>query len=43
MTYEKVLFSICFAGQKKYFGVEHEEVVNFKPKNPFMKGIDTVK
>src|SRR3954452_8161279 len=43
MAYEEVLFSVCFTGKKKYFGVGHEEVVNFKPKNLFMKGIDTVK
>ena len=33
MTYEEVLFPVCFAGKKKYFGIGHEEVVNFKPKN----------
>src|SRR3954462_6973716 len=43
MTYKEVLFPICFAGKKKYFGVGHEDVVNFKPKTLFMKGIDTVK
>ncbi|CAI2197798.1 3788_t:CDS:1, partial [Funneliformis geosporum] len=43
MTYEEVLFSVCFTGKKKYFRVGHEDVINFKPKNLFMKGIDTVK
>ncbi len=43
MAYEKVLFPVCFAGKKKYFGIGHEDVVNFKPKILFMKGIDTVK
>jgi DNA polymerase elongation subunit (family B) len=43
MAYEEVLFPVCFTGKKKYFGVGHEEVVDFKPKNLFMKGIDTVK
>ncbi|CAB4417057.1 unnamed protein product [Rhizophagus irregularis] len=43
MAYEEVLFPVCFAGKKKYFGVGHEDVVNFKPKTLFMKGIDTVK
>ncbi len=43
MTYEKVLFSICFTGKKKYFRIGHEEVVNFKLKKLFMKGIDTIK
>ncbi|RIB01987.1 hypothetical protein C2G38_2229118 [Gigaspora rosea] len=43
MVYEEVLFPVCFTGKKKYFGVPHEEVVNFKPDNLFKKGIDTVK
>ncbi|RIB08439.1 hypothetical protein C2G38_2211662 [Gigaspora rosea] len=43
MVYEEVLFPVCFTGKKKYFGIGHEDVVNFKPKNLFMKGIDTVK
>src|SRR4051794_15325775 len=43
MAYEEVLFPVCFASKKKYFGVGHEEVINFKLKNLFMKGIDTVK
>src|SRR6266542_5278210 len=43
MVYEEVLFSICFTGKKKYFRIGHEEIVNFKPKKLFMKGIDTVK
>ncbi|CAB5346773.1 unnamed protein product [Rhizophagus irregularis] len=43
MAYEEVLFPVCFTGKKKYFGIAHEEIVNFKPKKPFTKGIDTVK
>ncbi|GBB88743.1 hypothetical protein RclHR1_15320007 [Rhizophagus clarus] len=43
MAYKEVLFSVCFTGKKKYFGIEHEDVVNFKPKNLFKKGIETVK
>ncbi|CAI2184131.1 3077_t:CDS:2, partial [Funneliformis geosporum] len=43
MAYEEVLFLICFTGKNKYFGVGYEDVVNFKPKNLFIKGIDTVK
>src|SRR2546421_5455079 len=43
MAYEEVLFPVCFAGKKKYFGIGHEEVVNFRPKTLFTKGIDTVK
>ncbi|CAI2192088.1 11539_t:CDS:1 [Funneliformis geosporum] len=43
MAYKEVLFPICFTGKNKYFGVGHEDVINFKPKNLFMKGIDIVK
>ncbi|CAI2197401.1 11482_t:CDS:2, partial [Funneliformis geosporum] len=43
IAYEEVLFPICFTGKKKYFGIEHEDIVNFKLKNLFMKGIYTVK
>ncbi|CAI2186493.1 10893_t:CDS:2 [Funneliformis geosporum] len=43
MAYEEVLFPICFTGKKKYFGVGHEDVINFEPKNLFMKEIDIVK
>ena len=43
MAYVEVLFSIYFTGKKKYFRVGHKDVVNFKLKNLFMKGIDTVK
>src|SRR6185437_3165908 len=43
MAYEEVLFPVCFTGKKKYFGVPHEKVVNFKPDNLFKKGIDSVK
>lgn len=43
MAYEEVLFPVCFTGKKKYFGIAHEEIVNFKPKKLFTKGINTVK
>ncbi|CAB4492569.1 unnamed protein product [Rhizophagus irregularis] len=43
MAYEKVLFPVCFTGKKKYFGIGHEDEVNFKPDDLFKKGIDTVK
>ena len=43
MAYEEVLFPVCFAGKKKYFGVGHEVEVNFRPDKLFKKGIDTVK
>ena len=37
MIYKEVLFSVCFTSKKKYFRVEHEEVVNFKLKKLFIK------
>ncbi len=43
MTYEEILFSICFTSKKKYFRIGYKKVVNFKPKKLFMKGIDIVK
>ncbi len=43
MAYEKVLFPVCFIGKKKYFRIRYEEVVNFKSKSLFTKGIDTIK
>ncbi|CAI2179230.1 15356_t:CDS:1 [Funneliformis geosporum] len=43
MAYEEILFPVCFTGKKKYFGVGHEDVVNFKLQKLFMKGIDTIK
>ncbi|CAI2196639.1 5316_t:CDS:1, partial [Funneliformis geosporum] len=43
MAYEEVLFPVCFAGKKKYFGISHEDVVNFRPNDLFMRGIDTMK
>ncbi|CAG8507135.1 18063_t:CDS:2 [Cetraspora pellucida] len=43
MAYKEVLFPVCFTGKKKYFGVAYKEIVNFKPKKLFTKGINTVK
>ncbi|CAI2192956.1 6985_t:CDS:1, partial [Funneliformis geosporum] len=43
MAYEEVLFSICFTGKKKYFSISHEDVVNFRANDLFMREIDTVK
>jgi DNA polymerase elongation subunit (family B) len=43
MAYEEVLFSVAFTGKKKYFGIDHEETPNFEPREPFIRGIDTVK
>ncbi|CAI2196431.1 687_t:CDS:2, partial [Funneliformis geosporum] len=43
MAYKEVLFPICFAGKKKYFGISHEDVINFRPNDLFMREINTVK
>ncbi len=43
MAYEEVLFPVVFTGKKKYFGILHKEVPNFKPKKLFIKEINTVK
>ncbi|GBC08340.1 hypothetical protein RclHR1_08040002 [Rhizophagus clarus] len=43
MAYKEVLFSVVFTGKKKYFGIKHEDAVNLSLKNPFIRGINTVK
>ncbi|RGB22353.1 hypothetical protein C1646_776218 [Rhizophagus diaphanus] len=43
MVYEEVLFPVCFTGKKKYFGIPHKGVVNFRLDELFRKEIDTVK
>ena len=43
MTYEEILFPVIFTRKKKYFGISHEDTPNFKPKELFIRGIDTVK
>ncbi|PKK60441.1 hypothetical protein RhiirC2_793304 [Rhizophagus irregularis] len=43
MAYEEVLFPVAFTGKKKYFGIDHKETPNFELREPFIRGIDTVK
>jgi DNA polymerase elongation subunit (family B) len=43
MAYEEVLFPVIFTAKKKYFGIPHENIANFTPKNLFVKGLDVVK
>ncbi len=43
MAYEEVLFPVVFLGKKKYYGTPHEEVVDFYPKKPFIRGVDSVR
>lgn len=39
----KDYFQFVLTGKKKYFGISHVTVPNFKPKKLFIRGIDTVK
>lgn len=43
MAYEEVLFPSVYLGKKKYYGIAHEEVPNFRPKKLFIKGVDCMK
>lgn len=43
MAYEEVLYPVSFVGKKKYFGIAHENVINFRPKKLFIKGVESVK
>jgi len=43
MAYEEVLYPVVFTGKKKYFGVAHVSVPNFRPRKLFIRGIDVVK
>ena len=42
-AYEDVLFPVAFTGKKKYFGIAHVNIPNFRPKKLFIRGIDVVK
>jgi DNA polymerase elongation subunit (family B) len=43
MAYEEFLYPVVFTAKKKYYGIAHEEIVNFKPKELFLKGLDVKK
>ena len=43
MAYEEVLFLVVFTGKKKYFGIPHEDIPNFKSEKLFIREINTVK
>ncbi len=43
MAYEEVLFPVVFLSRKKYYGIAHEKIVNFKPKNIFIRGLEVKK
>jgi DNA polymerase elongation subunit (family B) len=43
MAYEEVLYPVVFTGKKKYYGIAHENEVNFRPNSLFIRGIDIIK
>lgn len=43
MSYEEVLYPVAFTAKKKYFGIKHENIPNFKPKKLFIKGLEVKK
>ena len=43
MAYEEVLFPVVFVSKKKYFGIAHEELINFYPNKVFVRGLETIK
>jgi hypothetical protein len=43
MAYEEVLYPAAFLARKKYYGIAHEGLVNFKPKDIFIRGFEVKK
>jgi len=43
MAYEEVLYPAAFLSKKKYYGVPHEENVDFYPRKLFLRGLEVVK
>ncbi len=43
MAYEEVLAPVAFTAKKKYFGIAHENIPNFKPKDLFVRGLEVKK
>ena len=43
MENEGCNYPCLFLGKKKYFGIQHVNEVNFKPKKLYIKGIDVIK
>lgn len=43
MAYEEVLAPVAFTAKKKYFGIAHETLPNFKPKDLFIRGLEVKK
>ena len=43
MAYEEVLYPVAFLSKKKYYGVPHEENVDFYPRKLFVRGLEVLK
>lgn len=43
MAYEEVLFPFVSLTKKMYYGIAHENIVNFKPKKLFIRGLAPIK
>jgi hypothetical protein len=43
MAYEEVLYPLAFLSKKKYFGIPHENIPNFHPKDLFIRGLEVKK
>ncbi len=43
MAYEEVLSPTVLTAKKKYFGIAHENIPNFKPKELFIRGLEVKK
>lgn len=43
MAYEEVLYPVTFLARKKYYGIAHKGLVNFKPKKMFIRGLEVKK
>lgn len=43
MAFEESLYPVAFLAKKKYYGIPHISVPNFKPKNLFIKGLEVKK
>jgi len=43
MAYEEVLYPVAFTAKKKYYGIAHESIPNFSPKDLFIRGLEVKK
>jgi len=43
MAYEEVLWPCAFLSKKKYYGIPHEHIPNFKPAELFIRGLEVKK